>query len=70
MISLFKVELLSMVKIVSETAAWLFLLYNSLNPVIIPCLEPTGGNCQNALTLVEDNGVTAKLPGAWLGAKN
>ena len=69
MTSLVKVELFSMVKIVSESAAELFLLYRSLNPVIIPCLESAGGNCHVALKLVEDSAVTAKLPGALLGAK-
>jgi len=38
--------------------------------VIVPCLEPTGGSCQDALILVEDSGDTAKLLGVWLGAKN
>ena len=68
--SLVKVELFSIVKIVSASAAELFLLYKSLNPVITPCLEPAGGNFQDALTVVEDSGNTVKLPGAWLGAKN
>ena len=61
---LVKVELFSMVRIVSGSAAELFLLYRSLNPVIIPCLEPAGGNRHVALKLVEDNGDTTKWSGA------
>ena len=46
----------------------LFLLKNNLNPVMIPFLEPTGGNCQEALMIVEVIAVTMKLPGGCDGA--
>ena len=65
---LVRVELLPMVITLSGPAVELFSLYSSLNPLIIPCLEFAGGNCQDARTLVEVSGVTLKLGGAWLGA--
>ena len=46
----------------------LFLLKNNLNPVMIPFLEPTGGNCQEALMIVEVIAVTMKLLGGCDGA--
>ena len=57
-----------MIMIFNEPEAELFLLKNSLNPVIIPCVEYAGGSFQDAAILVEDSAVTVKLPGAWLGA--
>ena len=46
----------------------LFLLKNNLNPVMIPFLEPTGGNCQEALMIVEVIAVTKQLLGGCDGA--
>ena len=46
-----------------------FFLYNSLNPLIIPFLESTGGSCQDARMLVEVCAPTAKLVGACEGTE-
>ena len=46
-----------------------FFLYNSLNPVTIPCLESTGGNCQEAVILVEELTVTEKFLGGFEGTE-
>lgn len=45
----------------------LFLFKNNLNPVMIPFLEPTGGNCQDTLTIVEVTAVTVTLLGGCDG---
>lgn len=64
MISRVRVVLLPIVITVSGSAAETLFLYRSLNPVIIPDMEPIVGNCQDALTLVEFSDVTLKLVGA------
>jgi len=58
-----------MVITVGGSAAELLFLYSSLNPKIMPYIEFTEGNCQNARTLVEFSGVSIKLVGARLGPK-
>ena len=52
---------------VSGSSTELEFLYRSLNPVII--WKSAVGNCQDARTLVEEEGVTVKLVGARLGAR-
>ena len=37
---------------------------------MIPCLEPGGGNCHNAVILVESLGAKVKLTGALEGTEN
>ena len=44
-----------------------FFFEKSLNPVMIPCLEPAGGNCQDTVILVEELAVTVKLVGGCEG---
>ena len=44
-----------------------FLLWNSLNPIMIPFLESVGGSCQEAKILVEVWEATVKLTGACEG---
>ena len=39
-----------------------------MNPIIIPFLESAGGNCQDAVIIVEVTAVTLKLLGAFDGA--
>ena len=39
-----------------------------MNPVIIPFLKSAGGNCQDAVIIVEVTAVTLKLLGAFNGA--
>ena len=57
------------------TVIWLdgpeeaFILENSLNPVMIPFLESSGGNCQDASILVEVLAVREKLLGACEGTE-
>ena len=46
-----------------------FFLYNNLCPVMIPFLNFAGGNCQDALILVEELAVTEKLRGGFEGTK-
>lgn len=36
---------------------------------MIPCLAYSGGNCHDAVMLVEDFAITAKLPGGCDGTK-
>ena len=62
-----RTELLSIVMTVSGSSTELEFLYRSLNPVII--WKSAVGNCQDAWTLVEEEGVTVKLVGARLGAR-
>ena len=45
-----------------------FLLYNNLNPLIMPCLEFTGGKSQDAVIPVEKLAETLNFVGAWEGA--
>lgn len=40
-----------------------FFLKKSLNPVMIPFLASVGGNCQEAVVLVEELTTTVKLSG-------
>ena len=49
-------------------AAETFSLYDNLNPIKTPCLDSTDGNCQDAVTLVEELGVKLKFLGGWDGA--
>ena len=42
-----------------------FFLYNSLNPVMFPCLAYFGGNCQDVVILVDVVTATLKSQGAW-----
>ena len=58
----------SLISPVLADAAEPFFLYNSLNPLMIPFLESTGGSCQDAWMLVEVCAATAKLVGACEGA--
>ena len=44
-----------------------FFLQNSLNPVMFPFLESSGGNCHDASILVEVSAVREKLVGAGEG---
>ena len=44
-----------------------FFLENSLNPLMIPFLESSGGSCQDALMIVEVCAATVKLVGACEG---
>ena len=44
-----------------------FFLYNSLNPVMFPCLVFSGGNCQDAVILVDVFAATVKPLGACEG---
>ena len=44
-----------------------FLLWNSLNPIMIPFLESVGGGCHETMILVEVLEATLKLTGAWEG---
>lgn len=37
---------------------------------MIPCLESAGGNCQDAITLVDEVAITLKFKGALEGAIN
>ena len=67
MTSWLRIELLSIVMTVSGSSTELEFLYRSLNPVII--WKSAVGNCQDARTLVEEEGVTVKLVGARLGAR-
>ena len=46
-----------------------FLLKYNLNPVIFPCLESTGGSCQDAKILVEVIAVTVNPLGAFEGTR-
>lgn len=55
-----------MVKLVGSKVVFLF-LQNNLNPVMIPFLESTGGNCQRAVILVEEFAAKVKLIGALEG---
>ena len=64
--TLVKVEFFPIFKIVCESVEP-FIRYNSLNPLIIPFLESAGGNCQDAVMLVEEVTVTVKLVGAFEG---
>lgn len=36
---------------------------------MIPCLESAGGNCQDAITLVDEVAITLKFKGALEGTK-
>ena len=36
---------------------------------MIPCLESAGGNCQDAVTLLEEHAVTVKTLGACEGTE-
>ena len=56
-----------MVRVVACPEEPLF-LYNNLNPIIIPFLESAGGNCQDAVIIVEVTALTLKLLGAFDGA--
>ena len=40
-----------------------------MNPVMLPFLESAGGNCQDALILVEDVAVREKLLGGCEGTR-
>ena len=64
--TLVKVEFFSIFKIVCESVEP-FIRYNSLNLLIIPFLESGGGNCQDAVILVEEVAVTVRLVGAFVG---
>ena len=57
---------LLIVKAAGNPAEPLF-LKNNLNPVMTPFLESAGGNCQDAVILVELLAVTEKLLGAFEG---
>ena len=46
-----------------------FFLWNSLNPVIIPCLAFSGGNCQDAVILVDVLAATVTPLGACDGTE-
>ena len=46
-----------------------FFLYNSLNPVMFPCLAFSGGNCQDAVILVDVLATTVKPLGACEGTE-
>ena len=46
-----------------------FFLYNSLNPVMIPFLESSGGSCQYGRMLVEVCATTTKLAGGCEGTE-
>ena len=46
-----------------------FFLWNSLNPVIIPCLAFSGGDCQDAVILVDVLAITVKPLGACDGTE-
>ena len=61
-----KVEFFPIYKIVCESVEP-FIRYNSLNPLIIPFLESAGGNCQDAVILVEEVGIKVRLVGAFVG---
>ena len=58
---------LLMVKVLARPTEPLF-WKNNLNPMIIPFLESAGGNCQDAVIIVEVTAVTLKLLGACDGA--
>ena len=60
---LLNVDPLLISKVVTDPAEALS-LKNNLNPVIIPFLEANGGNCQEAVIVVEVTAVTVKLLGA------
>ena len=47
-----------------------FSLYDNLNPIKTPCLDSTDGNCQDAVTLVDEFAVTLKFLGGCDGTKN
>ena len=47
-----------------------FFLKDNRNPLMIPFLESAGGNCQDAVTLVEVFAVRDKLVGAFEGTAN
>ena len=44
-------------------------LWNNLNPVMFPCMEFAGGNCQDAVMLVEELAIRVKLLGACEGTE-
>ena len=46
-----------------------FFLQNNLNPAMIPCLEYAGGNCQDAVILVEEIADKANSLGAFEGTE-
>ena len=66
MTSLVRVDSLLIVISVGDPVG-LFFLYNSLNPLMIPFLSSGGGNCQDAVILVELFAVREKLVGGCEG---
>ena len=66
---LLNVDPLLIVKIVADPPEPFF-LQNSLNPVMfLPCLAKTGGNCQEAVMLVEELAVNLKAAGGCDGTE-
>ena len=63
-----RTEALSINRMTGDSSEPFLLKYN-LNPVRFPCLESTGGSCQDAKILVEVIAVTENLPGAFEGAR-
>ena len=63
-----RTEALSINRTVDDLSEPFLLKYN-LNPVIFPCLEPTGGSCQDAKILVEVIAVTVNPLGAFEGTR-
>ena len=63
-----RTEALSINRTVDDLSEPFLLKYN-LNPVIFPCLESTGGSCQDAKILVEVIAVTANPLGAFEGTR-
>ena len=63
-----RTEALSIKRTVDDLSEPFLLKYN-LNPVIFPCLEPTGGSCQDAKILVEVIAVTVNPLGAFEGTR-
>ena len=69
MTSLFNVDPPLIVKVAADPPEPFF-LQNSLNPVMfLPCLAKTGGNCQEALMLVEELAVNLKVVGGFDGTE-
>ena len=63
-----RTEALSINRTVDDLSEPFLLKYN-LNPVIFPCLELTGGSCQDAKILVEVIAVTVNPLGAFEGTR-
>lgn len=66
MTSIVRVDSLSIVISVGDPEALLF-LWNNLNPLMIPFLDSAGGNCHDAVILVEVFAVTEKVEGGCEG---